>query len=152
MIDASLPFVTSFLFVFAVIYGLLATAKVMPTKNVNAIIALAIAAMTAAYEPFVLALQSYMPLMAAVLVPVFFLIVIKKLFFSDKKEKSKKDMLPAVFALGIMLLIIRVFWSSIEPLLPAELGSENALWIVGIFIIAMIFYLAYRHEKEAMKF
>ena len=137
-----LPFLAAFLFVFAVTFGLLTIAKIMPKKQINAVIAIAIAAMTAMYEPFVTSLQAYMPIFAIILVILFMIIFVKKVLVGDKKDK---DALPIIVSLGLLLIVLGVTWNSIAAFLPMDVDPRNALWGIGIIIILYIFYAVYKH-------
>jgi len=142
-----LPLVSSFLFVFAIVYGLLATAGVMKQKNVNVIIALVFAFFSASYQPFVTAVQGIIPIMAIVLVFLFVFVFIKNIVYG--REKGKKDALPIVVCLGIALILLGTFWDNIDMYFY-QLGFDplNILWILGILIVGMIFYFVYQHKLE----
>ena len=66
MITDLLPQIASFLFVFALIYGLLVYVKILP-KNSSAIIAVVIALFSVLYSPVVSMLYDVLPIAALVL-------------------------------------------------------------------------------------
>jgi len=137
---------TSFLFVFAVVYALLIESKVIKLKNACAIIAAVFGVFASMYQPFVSVLQSIMPIATIVLIIVFILIFIKKLVGGKREDK---DMLPTVVVLAALLMIIGIFWDKISPYVPYQFGAENLLWIVGIIVVIGILYAVYKHEPEA---
>jgi hypothetical protein len=147
-IDAMyVPYIAAFLFVFAIIFGVLNYAKVLGfSRNVNAAVAAVIAFFATAYEPFVMGMQEYMPIIAAIFVVIFFVLFLKKIFGKDDKSKPR-DSLPIALALAILLLVIGIFWDRISQYIPLEFDASNALWIIGLIIIVAIFWIAYTHES-----
>ena len=140
-----LPLVTSFLFVFALVYALLVYSKLFPeSRNAAALISLVIAFFAVMYSPFVSYMQSFLPLVALLLVLLFFIVLVKRLLI----EKAEiKDAWPAVVMLAAVLLVVGLLWDKIALSVPG-ITSENLLWIIGIFIIILIFIAVYKHEKS----
>jgi divalent metal cation (Fe/Co/Zn/Cd) transporter len=148
LFDSSMiPFVSTFLFVFAVVYGLLSVAKIIKGPRVNAVIAFAIAGLSATQQVLVDAMQTIMLPFAAVLVVLFIIVLIKKIIFGDDKGK-KKDIFPIVVTLALLLIVVGVFWNSIAAYLPAGMDSTTVLWIVGIVIVIAIFVGVYKYEPN----
>lgn len=143
---AIIPFISTFLFVFAVVFGLLTIAKgkegPLFNTRVNAIIALVFAAFSASYEPLVTALQQFIPFAAALLLVLFFFVFLKRIFGG---EKGKFDALPFVIVIGFLLLLIGIFWGDIG-FSVFGLSPTNVLWLIGIAIVISIFYAAYKHS------
>ena len=157
-IDPSLmPFATTFLFVFAVVYALLnysgifihrdkdGNPKGEIPRKVYALIAIVFAAFSATYEPLVTGLQQYIPYAAAVLI-LLFLVVFAKKIFGGKKDNQHFDAFATIFALGVMLLIVGIFWDQITRYLPSDFQSFNILWIIGVVVIIAIFYAVHKHK------
>lgn len=143
-----LPLLSTFLFVFAVVFGLLSIAKgkddkVLFKNSVNVIIAIVFAAFAASYEPLVTALQQLIPLAAALLLVLFFFVFLKRLFGS--KEGQKFDALPFLVVIGFLLLLLGIFWDSLGLSVPG-ISSSNMMWLIGIIIVIMIFFAAYKHS------
>ncbi|MFA4819798.1 MAG: hypothetical protein WC613_02445 [Candidatus Aenigmatarchaeota archaeon] len=141
---AVMPFISTFLFVFALIFGLLSYSKIGEfNKKVNALLALAIAGFSVMYEPLVLGMQQYMPIAAAVLIVVFFFALIRKIF--GKKEGDKDgDTVPLIITLGVLLLLMAAFGQNLTSFLPAGMDIQAVLWGVGIIVVVLFFWLIYK--------
>lgn len=143
-----LPSITAFLFVFAVVYGLLARANLFGGINtrVAAVVALVVAFFTIMYEPFVSYMQGLMPIAAIILIILFFIVLIQNIIGSKAGESA--DSLPIVVVLAVLLLVLGLLWDKLAIRLPG-ISSENILWLIGIVIIAMIFIAVYKHPKQS---
>ncbi|MCX6818372.1 MAG: hypothetical protein NT129_00015 [Candidatus Aenigmarchaeota archaeon] len=142
--------VSSFLFVFAIIYAIFVYSKLFSeSRNAAVLISLVIAFFAVAYSPFVEYMQSYMPIAALVLVLIFFAVLVKKLFFEGKGggQKAEKDAVPAMVVLAVLLIVLGLLWNRIGMSLPG-ISSESLLWIIGVFVIILIFIAAYKHPRE----
>ncbi len=152
-IDAAmLPVATTFLFVFALVFGLLTSLgeqKFFKNNKVNAAIAAVFGIFSATYAPLVEILQQYIPIAALLLIVVFFIAFVKKSL--GGKGGSSGDKLPMMVTLAMLLLIIGVFWNDIARFLPVSVDSTVALWVIGIIVILMIFWGAYKHSPPAPK-
>ena len=142
-----MPFISTFLFVFALIFGLLSYSKIGEfNKKVNALLALAIAGFSVMYEPLVLGMQQYMPIAAAVLIVVFFFSLLKKIF--GKKEGDKAgDTVPLIITLAVLLLLMVAFGQNLTSFLPAGMDPQSVLWGVGIIIAVLFFWLIYKTKE-----
>ncbi len=139
------PFLSTFLLVFAVVFGLLAYSNVGKFgKNVNALIALAISLFSIFYPPLVEGLNQFMPVVVAVLLVLFFIAFIKKIF-EEKKDKHH-DMYPMIVTLGILLLLLGVLGDRFLPFLPAGVEPSTFLWGIGIIIVLVFFWAVYKHQ------
>ncbi len=125
-------FGASFLFVFAIVYALLAYSKIFKeNKYASAIIALVFGFIAAAYGPFAYFIQNIMPYAAILLVVVFFIIFIKAIFGHGNKEKGKQDVVPSMIALAIMLILLAATWPTLASYLGITVSlSELLLWIL----------------------
>lgn len=138
-----LPEAAAFIFVFAVVYGLLSYADVLKHKGVNIAIAAVFAAFSVMYEPFVSSLQDFIPIATVVLVVIFFIMLVKKVF----TEKGG-DTLPLAVALAILLLLLATIWDSVTYYLPLGISPDNALWVIGVIIIIILFAAVYKHKEN----
>ncbi len=139
---ATLPFVGAFIFVFAVVFGGLTYTGVLGgNKNVNVLISIAFAIFAVLYEPFVASLQAYIPFAAVVMVIAFFILFLKKVSATGSGERS--DAWPALALLAFAMILLGAFWDKIGFSMPG-ISSENMLWLIGIAIIALIFWVAYK--------
>jgi purine-cytosine permease-like protein len=139
-----LPQVGAFIFVFAIVLGLLTTAKLF-NKNVNAALAAVFGLFSAIYEPFVSGIQAYLPIAAAILIVIFFFVLINRLF--ETKEGKKRDVFPLSIVVAFLLIILGSQWSRLQGFLPANIDPSTVLWIVGILLVIIIFWAAYAHQK-----
>jgi|SRR3989338_4379453 len=139
---ATVPYVSTFLFVFALIFGLLSYSKVGDfNKRVNAMLALAIAGFSVLYEPLVLTLGQYIPIAASILIIVFFMALVKKIL--DGKEGSK-DKFPLIVVIAILFLLLIAFADVFLAFLPGNFDSSVVLWGVGIVFVLLFFWLVYK--------
>ena len=137
------PVVLSFIFVFAVVFGLMTSVNPLKfPRSVNAVVAVVFAAFAAAYEPFVMFLQEIMPFAAALLVAVFFIIFLKKAF--EVKEGQKRDLTTHGIVMALLLVVLAAMSSRFVPYLPSRIDATTVLWAIGIAIILFIFYIAYK--------
>jgi len=148
IIDPYMPFFAAFLLIFAIVLGLLTTAKLFTeNKKVNAAIAIAFGLFAAMYDPFVEGVQTYLPYAAALLVVVFFFVLLKKIFGkSDDQKGGKYDAVPITVVLISLIGILISQWYRIQAFLPAELDPTSAAWVIGIAAILAIFWFAYKHN------
>ena len=138
-----LPFIAAFLFVFAVVFGALSYANVLGgQRKVNVIIALAFAIFAVLFEPFVASLQTVLPFAVIAIVIIFFILFLKKVFGGG----DKIDAWPIATSLIFALLLLGIFWGQFGFSLPG-LDPTNVLWLIGIIIVLLIFYVAYQHGK-----
>ena len=141
-----LPQITSFLFVFAIIYALLIfTGIFAATRRAAALLSIVIALFAVMYSPLVLYVQGILPIASILLVFLFFIVFIKKLFIG---EREISDTLPVTVVLAISLILVGVLWDSIAVSLPAPFTPDTVLWLIGIFIIILIFFAVYAHKPE----
>ncbi len=143
-----LPFLSTFLFVFAVVFGLLSIAKgkddkVLFKNSVNVIIAVVFAAFAVSYEPLVTTLQQVIPFAAALLLVLFFFVFLKRIFGS--KQGQHFDALPFVVVIGFLLILLGLFWDSLG-FSVLGLSSSNVMWLLGILLVVVIFFAAYKHK------
>lgn len=142
-----LPFLGAFLFVFAIVFGLLSYAKMFGfPKNVNAAIALVFGIFAASFEPFRSGLFNILPILVIPLVILFFLVFVKEVF-KPKKEGETYDAFPPVILLGTALILLGVFWNSLGIAVEG-VSSTNMLWLVGIALAILIFVVAYQQPTK----
>jgi hypothetical protein len=145
--DPFLPQFAAFLFIFSIVLGLLTTAKIFGDhKGVNAGIAVVFGIFSAMYEPFVTGVQTYLPIAAALLVIVFFVVLIKKLF-GGKEGKTTYDAVPIAVVLISLLLVLISQWSLLQGFLPAGIDAWNFAYGLGIVMVLIIFVAVYKHKS-----
>ncbi len=144
-----IPYLASFLFTFAVVYGLLIITGVFTDKqgrknnNVLVIIALVFAVFSILYEPYVTILYTVMPI-ATVLLVILFLLY----FINLMRKKAEGVKLPIFGVLMLLLLVLAATWSDIESYLPTEYASQDTLWIIGILVVLIMFWLAWQGGQK----
>ncbi|HLC67369.1 MAG TPA: hypothetical protein VJI12_00640 [archaeon] len=142
---ATLPFVSTFLFVFAVVFGLLTYSKVGGfDKRVSGAIAAAIGLFSMAYEPLVTSLTQYMPIAVGLLVILFFVAFIQKVLGGGEN----KDYFPLIIALGISLVLLGMFSDRLVGYLPYGIDVNMVLWGVGIVAVLLFFWFIYKTKNE----
>ena len=144
---AILPVVSAFLFVFALVFGVLNYVKgkdkePMFSKKVNAILALAIAAFSVMYEPLVEGLMAYLPIAAVILIVLFFIMFLKNAF--GGKDDNKGTPFPTIVSLAILLLLLGISYTSLTPYIPSELDPSNVFWGIGVLVAIMFFWMIYK--------
>ena len=137
-----LPTIGAFIFVFAMVFGLLSYVKKF-NSAVNLVIAGAFGFFAVLYEPLVSGLMTFVPIAAIIFAALFFFLILKEVF--KGKEGSKTETFPLLVALALLLLVLGILWPTIG-FEVAGISSTNILWIIGVVIVIVIFYAAYKHE------
>ena len=139
-------FATSFLFAFAVTFGLLSIAnkskdeqKPLFEKNINVIISIVIGIVSASYAPFVSFIQDVLPVASILMVIIFFIVLLQRIFSQQVKAE---DAATIAISLAIALLLVGLMWDKMSKFFPTITGAQDILWVVGILIIVLIFYAA----------
>ena len=146
-IDSSLaPFIATFLFVFAVIYFLLDKSQITKNRNIDAVMALAIAFFAASFQPLVSALQGILPMAIVILAILFAIFFLRDAV--DALAGKPENILTTAVELAVALALVGILWDDIKGLLPSSVNPNNVLWIVGLVIIILIFYVV---NKQAAK-
>ncbi len=140
-----LPLVSTFLFVFAVVFGVLSYAKVFDDRRVNGALALAIALFSMAYEPLVLALTQYMPIAVGVLIVLFFLALLKKMF---TKGEGGGDKLPILVTIILLAMLLGAFSQELTRFVPLGFDPTAVLWIGGLILVFLFFWFIYSHKAS----
>lgn len=141
---AIVPFFSTFLFVFAVVFGLLSVAKIGFDKRVNAALAIAIAFFASIYEPLVTMLTQYMPIAIGLLIVIFFVVFIKKVLGGEGKDG---DNLPILIAIGLLMLLLAMFSDRIVAVLPYGADPNMVLWGIGILFVILFFWFVYKQKN-----
>ncbi len=144
----SLPVIGAFLFVFAIVLGLLSTAKLFDKKNVNVAIAAVFGLFSAIYEPFVSGIQTFLPITAIALIIIFFFVLIRKLFGKKEGQKDEFDSVPIAVVLISLLIVLVSQWDRVRGFLPAGVDAANVAWGLGIIAVLIIFWVVYSHKEE----
>ncbi len=161
LIDPTImPVATTFLFVFATVFALLSYSRIFthkdqhgtptekPPTKVYALLAIVFGAFAAAYEPLVVSLQRYIPIVAGILAIVFIFVFIKSIL-RRKEEQGTGTTFPIALSVAILLVLLMSFSDQLKPYLPADFGMDNLLWIIGIIIVLIFFWSVYKYTGTA---
>lgn len=140
-----LPEAATFLFVFALVFGLLSKAGTFKDKKINGILAVVIGLFSLTSAELVSIMGRFMPLAAGILVLLAVVMFIKDAFGS--KDKDGGDMLPKIVVLATGLVLLGLFWDSIATYIPFEYRNAS-LWGIGILLIMLILWAAYKHKSS----
>jgi hypothetical protein len=148
-IFAQNEFLIPFLFVLAIIFGVLRATRVFEGNvAVQMIIALALAYFAATYQPFVSTLFTYLPSITWFFIMMFFIVFILEVFGLRGRRERKEAQLNMIIY-GVLLLLL--FTIGIHLKIPTELpiiGSrENFFLLLGLLLIIAIFWYAYESEE-----
>ena len=133
-----------FFFILAIVYGALEVSGVFKNKAVIAIISLVIAFFTISSDAAVSFIYDVLPFAIIVFIIVFLLGFIFSLFKGEKKDYS---LFAVVCALGIVF-VANQGYDMINAIIPASIGAENFIAIVGVIFIVVIFYAVYKKWGE----
>ena len=132
-----------FLFVFAIVFGVLEVAGVFKNRAVMAIIAFVIAFFAVTDTSFLNFLNTFLPVLIWVFVGLFILVAILRLL---KKEASEDRAMTTVVGAVAMLIFITIGFLYV-PEVPV-VGKQNFLILVGMFFLIFIFYNAAKAKPE----
>jgi len=148
-------FIISFLFVFAIIFGILQTTKRVKKINekiveegffperVNILLAIIIAFISAYYQPLSSFLFNVIPIATIIFILVFFLLFFKNAFI----QKSKLGINFMVSA-GILLIVLGLIAESAPHISYLPISGKDIFWIAGIILVILIFYAASSQKSE----
>ena len=135
------PFSTSvlipFLFVFAIVFGVLEVSKVFKNKAIMAIIAFVIAFFAVSNVGFLALLNTFLPVLIWIFVGLFILVFIFRLL----GRETGRDRTMTTIAAGIIMMLFVLFGAFLIPEVPI-IGKQNLLIITGLFFLILIFYAA----------
>ncbi len=142
-------YATTFIFVFALIYGLLDLVARKKggffPKRSNILIALAFALISIAYTPVISFIWSLLPIASVILIVLFFVAFVIKIFESDQQKKT--DYKPMMVVMVLLLIVIGSSWDKISAMIPFGMSSDM-LWLIGLVVVGLLFYGAYKSGEE----
>ncbi|GEM_PF-2295684 len=153
--QTTLQFLVSFLFVFAIIFGVLQTAKRVKNvegkifeerffpERVNILLAIIIAFISAFYPPLSSFLFNFIPIATVIFILVFFLLFFKNVFI----EKNKLG-INFMISAGILLVVLGLIAESVPYIPYLPISGKDIFWIVGIILVILIFYAASSYKPE----
>lgn len=148
LLDPTTVYVALFIFVFAVVFGILSITKIF-TKGVNTLVAFALAIFAISYQPFVVLLWSYLPTFIWIFVILFFIAFIARLFgLSAGKMINFSDIATNAVAL---LLLMTLGWQ-IFKYFPSDIpfigNQENFMFTIGLIFVLMLIWAIFKYQTE----
>lgn len=143
-------FALPFVFIFAVVFGVMQVSGIIREKNINLIIALAMSLFASLYQPLNIILWQVMPYAAGILLILFFLKLVLNLV-GVKGVGEVGNNAPIVLVILILLIIVLGTLSN-TGLISLGTDSQNTLWIIGLIVFALILIIAYQmKDKDEQK-
>jgi hypothetical protein len=144
-----------FLFVLAIIFGVLELVHVFRNRAVNFLIALAIAFFTVTNTAFVDALWSYFGVITAFFIIMFFIAFVLEIFGLRKPKQLGQ---PGggeggLIIVGVVILLLLSFgfmYSNLLPSVPIVGGGQNLLSLFIVIFILVMFWMAYKVGREPL--
>ena len=78
---------------------------------------------------------------------IFFIVFVKKNLFKEKKDGEKSessDLLPLGVSMALLLVVLGSMGDILVQYLPAGIDASSVLWIAGILIILILFWIGYK--------
>jgi hypothetical protein len=132
-----------FMLVLAIVYGALEVSKVFANRAVKGIIAIVFAFFAVMNSQVVAFINSILPYAAGFFVVIFLIwIVLKPL----RGAGGKRSMDPVLLIVILVLVLVLLARMSVSDYWPESsiLSNANLIWIVGIAIVAVILWKAYK--------
>jgi len=142
--NPTMEFLIPFLFVLAVVFGLLELTLKAWSRPVKLMIALALSFFSVGYQPFVTALWSYLPSITWFFIAMFFVAFMVKMFGIKKRTNPLETM---AIQGGILFVLLAVGWTVADQysfIIPILGTVENLLLLVSAAFILMIFWTAFK--------
>jgi predicted neutral ceramidase superfamily lipid hydrolase len=148
VLDPTTQFLIPFLFVLAIVFGVLELSNIFKNRAVSAIIAIAIAGFASLYAPFVEVLWNLLPSLTWFFIVLFLLAFTLELFGVRRRKGGPQEALQSMLISGVILIILFGVGFSVIESLPIDLpfigGGQNLLVLLGIIFIIAIFWSAFR--------
>lgn len=142
-----------FLFVLAIVFGLLEIVDIFKRKSVNVVLAFVFAFFAAGYEPFVTFFFAKFGLILWGFVFLFFVAFIMEAIGMRGKKKvpeGKENLLMVVITI-IILILGAVGFTYIKELEVPVIGTDNLLMIIGLLLLVVLFFFAYEYGSKERK-
>ncbi len=138
-----------FMLVLAIVYGALEVSKVFANRAVKGIIAIVFAFFAVMNSQVVAFINSILPYAAGFFVVIFLIwIVLKPLRGSGKEGKKGID--PVLLIVILVLVLVLLARMSVSDYWPESsiISNSNLMWIIGIIIVVVILWKAYKIKNE----
>jgi len=160
MVEIDLTFLQSnqtlipFLFVLAVIFGILEITHVFRNRGVNFLIALAISFFSVTNASFVAFLWSQFGNITVFFIVMFFIAFLLEVFGLRRPVPGKSRSEEAMIIVGVFLLLIMIFgfmYAKSIPELPIIGSGTNFVILAAIIFILILFWIAFKAGPETVK-
>ncbi len=145
-IFANQSFLIPFLFVLAIVFGILELANIFGNRAVNMIIAIVIAFFSATYQPFTSLLFQYLPTITWFFIAMFFIAFSLEIIGLGKRKSIKEESMKMII-LGVVLIVFITIGVNYIPDINF-LGTQNLLIIIALFLMFMLFSAAHKIPAE----
>ena len=143
LFEGSLNIIVPFLFVFAIVFGVLQVANVFKNRAVNFVIALAIGLFAISNAALVTTLHALLPNVTWFFIVLFFFVFVFELLGLRKEGKSHTESM--ITSGGVLFVLLSLSFMVLQ-VAPSELpfiGSAiNLVFILGLIFILAIFWAA----------
>jgi hypothetical protein len=133
-----------FLFVLAIVFGVLELTKVFRNRGVNFLVALAIAFFTISNAAFINMLWSYFGSITTFFIIMFFIAFVFEVFGLRRGQRQPTSSIIINGGILFILLSIGFLYASYIPELPFVGGGQNLVFLFIIIFILVIFWAAFR--------
>jgi hypothetical protein len=133
-----------FIFVLAIIFGVLELTKIFRNRGVNFLIALAIAFFTITNAAFVSMLWSYFGSITTFFIIMFFIAFVLEVFGIRKGGHQPTSSIIIDGAILFVLLSIGFMNASYIPELPFIGSGQNVIFLIAVILILVIFWAAFK--------
>ena len=138
-----------FLFVLAIVFGVLELTKIFRNRGVNFLVALAIAFFTITNTAFVSMLWSYFGSITTFFIVMFLIAFVFEVFGLRKAGRPPTSSILINAGILFILLSIGFLYVNQIPELPFVGGGQNLLFLLIIIFILVIFWSAFRIGQAA---
>jgi hypothetical protein len=133
-----------FLFVLAIVFGVLELTKIFRNRGVNFLVALAIAFFTITNTAFVAMLWSYFGSITTFFIVMFFIAFVFEVFGLRGGQREPTSSVFINGAILFVLLSIGFLYAKQIPELPFIGGGQNLIFLFAIVFILAIFWAAFK--------
>jgi len=143
-------FIIPFLFVLAVVFGVLRISKAFRgNAAVEVIISLVIAFFSATYSPFTSMLFNILPSITMFFIAMFFIVFVLEIV--GVRGRREKDNVTNLIIYGILILVLFTIVASHSELIPnlGIISADDLVLGIGIIFILSIFWAAFKMGPEA---
>lgn len=137
-----------FLFVLAIIFGVLELTRIIRNRGANFLIALSIAFFTVTNSAFVELLWSQFALITGFFIVMFFIVFVLQVFGVRGKESTGGEGIMINGAILVLLLSFGFTYSNLLPQIPFLGGGTNLISIAAVILILVIFWVAFKTGEQ----